>query len=85
MNFCVIFHYHIFALQRGYSDAAFFLLACVSVSLCVIVCLTPSPCDTTQIKRLLFVPLRQTNHDKRINRIDLGGVKSKVKVTMDNY
>ena len=23
INFCVIFHYHIFALQRGYSDAAF--------------------------------------------------------------
>ena len=47
-------------------------------------CVVPSTIDFTIA--YFFVKLgRHVNHDERINPVDFGGHKSKVKVTMDIY
>ena len=62
-----------------------------SVCPCVRVCVVPSvrgPCehDRDYTVACFFVKLsRHVKHDKRMNPIDFGGQRSKVKVTMDIY
>ena len=71
------------ALRWGYSNAA--------VVPCVCVCVRASmhgPCehDRDYTVACFFVKLgRHVNHDERMNPIDFGGQRSKVKVTMDIY
>ena len=75
------------ALRWGYSNAA--VVPCVCV--CVCPCVRPSvrgPCenDRNYTVACFFVKLgRHVNHDERMNPIDFGGLRSKVKVTMDIY
>ena len=58
---------------------------------CVCVCVCPSvrgPCehDRNYTVACFFVKLgRHVNHDESMNPIDVGGQRSKVKVTMDIY
>ena len=73
------------ALRWGYSNAAVVPCVCVHPSV------RPSvrgPCehDRNYIVACFFVKLgRHVNHDERMNPIDFGGQRSKVKVTMDIY
>ena len=75
------------ALRWGYSNAA----VVPSVSQSVRPSVVPSvrgPCehDRDYTVACFFVKLgRHVNHDERMNPIDFGGQRSKVKVTMDIY
>ena len=72
------------ALRRGYSNAAVVPSVRASVSLCV----TPCPCerDSDYTFVQIFIKLgRHVNYDKRMNPIDFGGQRSKVKVTIDIF
>ena len=75
------------ALRWGYSNAA--VVPSVRPSVCGSV--RPSvrgPCEHNRDYTVacFFVKLgRHVNHDERMNPIDFGGQRSKVKVTMDIY
>ena len=75
------------ALRWGYSNAA----VVPSVSQSVRPSVVPSVCGPCEHDRdytvaYFFVKLgRHVNHNKRMNPIDFGGQRSKVKVTMDIY
>ena len=75
------------ALRWGYSNAA----VVPSVRACVCAWFRPSVCGPCEHDRdytvaYFFVKLgRHVNHDERMNPIDFGGQRSKVKVKMDIY
>ena len=74
-------------LRWGYSNAA--VVPCVHLCVCASVRASEcGPCeqDSDYTVAYFFVKLgRHLNHDKRMNSIDFGGQRSKVKVTMDIY
>ena len=75
------------ALRLGYSNAAVvpFVRPCVCASVRASVC---GPCehDRDYTVSCVFVKLgRHVNHDERMNPIDFGGQRSKVKITMYIY
>ena len=70
-------------MRWGYSNAAVVPCVCASVRASV-----RGPCehDRNYTVACFFVKLgRHVNHDERMNPIDFGGQRSKVKVTMDIY
>ena len=75
------------ALQWGYSNAA--VVPCVCACVCASVrASVRGPCkyDRDYTVSCFFVKLgRHVNHDERINPIDFGGQRSKVKIAMDTY
>ena len=75
------------ALRWGYSNAAVVPCVCACVRASVRASVR-GPCehDREYIVSCFFVKLgRHVNHDERMNPIDFGGQRSKVKVTMDIY
>ena len=75
------------ALRWGYSNAA--VVPCVRVCVCASLrASVRGPCEHDRYYTVacFFVKLgRHVNHDERMNPIDIGGQRSKVKVTMDIY